>query len=243
MYDLLKRLVFPLLKVEDRRPAPPSGPHETFEVVRACPAYLAYNLFYWKLYAAAWALGVGALSFALLIINRWLVLVVVPLLLVAAFKAAVLYAVTRLAYDTRWYVITDRSLLIREGVWVVREITLTFANAQNVRVTQGPLQRLFGFSDVEVDTAGGGGSTGPHGERSARPHRAVLRGLEDAARVRDLILEQLRRHRTAGLGDPDDHAAAPSGAGDSGAVLPLPTALLDQILDEARRVRRALESI
>ena len=232
MYDLLKRLLFPLLKVEEKQPAPPAGSHETFQVIRACPAFLAYNLFFWKLYAAAWALGVVTVSVVLLIINRWLSLVVVPLLAVAAFKAVVLYATTRLSYDLRWYVITDRSLLIREGVWVVREITLTFANAQNVRVTRGPLQRLFGFSNVEIDTAGGAG-TGPHGEQTTRPHRAVLRGLDNPGQVRGLILEQLRRHRTAGLGDPDDQAA--------GHPILTPS-LLDEILSEARRLRRAFDS-
>ena len=234
MYDLLKRLVLPLLKVEEKQPAPPAGPHETFRVIRACSAYLAYNLFFWKLYVAAWSLGVLAVSVVLLVINRWFVLAVVPLLVVAAFKAAVLYATTRLSYDMRWYVITDRSLLIREGVWVVREITLTFANAQKVRVTQGPLQRLFGFSNVEVDTAGGGGDRGPHGEQSTRPHRAELRGLDNPGNARDLILEQLRRHRTAGLGDPEDHA--------SGHPVLTPS-VLNEILDEARKLRRALNSV
>jgi len=234
MYDLLKRLVLPLLKVEEKQPAPPAGSHETFQVFRACPAYLAYNLFFWRLYAVAWALGMVAGSAVLLAISGWFVLLVVPLLGVAAFKVAVFYVTTRLNYDMRWYVITDRSLLIREGIWIVREITLTFANAQNVRVTQGPLERLFGFSNVEVDTAGGGGDRGPHGEQSTRPHRAVLRGLENPGAARDAILEHLRRHRTTGLGDPDDHAGVRSG---------LTPSLLDEILQEARNLRRTLDSV
>jgi uncharacterized membrane protein YdbT with pleckstrin-like domain len=173
-------------------------------------------------------------SVVLLAINGWFVLLVVPLVAVAVFKVAVLYATTRLNYDMRWYVITDRSLLIREGIWIVREITLTFANAQNVRVTQGPLERLFGFSNVEVDTAGGGGDRGPHGEQSTRPHRAALRGLENPGAARDAILEHLRRHRTAGLGDPDDHAGVHAG---------LTPSLLDEILQEARNLRRTFDSV
>jgi uncharacterized membrane protein YdbT with pleckstrin-like domain len=193
---------------------------------------LAYNLFFWKLYVAVLALVTLAVSVVLLVVNEWLALLVVPLVAIAAFKAAVFYTTTRLNYDLRWYVITDRSLLIREGVWVTREITLTFANAQNVRVTQGPLQRLFGFSNVEVDTAGGAGGGGGHqGGQGTRPHRAVLRGLDNPDSVRNLVLEQLRRHRTAGLGDPDD------GVGGERAFSPV---LLCEILDEARELRRAL---
>jgi membrane protein YdbS with pleckstrin-like domain len=234
MYEFLKRFLFPLLKVEEKEPAPPAGAHDAFQVFRACPAYLAYNLFFWKLYVAALSLGVAVVSVVLLVISSWFSLLVVSIVAVVVFKITVFYATTRLNYDMRWYVITDRSLLIREGVWIVREITLTFANAQNVRITQGPLQRLFGFSNVEVDTAGGGGGGGgPHGE-GTRPHRAVLRGLDNAVLVRDLILEHLRRHRTAGLGDPDDHAANHQ---------VLNRALLGEIWDEAKKLRRALAEV
>jgi membrane protein YdbS with pleckstrin-like domain len=233
MYNFLKRFVLPLLKVEEKEPTPPAGSHDSFQVFRACPAFLSYNLFFWKIYAAILAFGVTAVSAGLLLFNRWFIFLVVPVVLFAAFKAAVFYVTTRLNYDMRWYVITDRSLLIREGIWIVREITLTFANAQNVRVTQGPLQRFFGFSNVEVDTAGGGG--GGHKEsQSTSPHRAVLRGLDNSGQVRDLVLEQLRKHRTTGLGDPDDHAA--------GARLHFDPGTLREIWDEARKLRETLAS-
>jgi uncharacterized membrane protein YdbT with pleckstrin-like domain len=232
MYELLKSLVCRLLKVEEKQPAPPAGTHDSYQVFRACPAYLAYNLFFWKLYVVVLALSVIAISVGLLFASGFLALLAVPLVALAVFKAAVFYTTTRLNYDLRWYVITDRSLLIREGVWVTREITLTFANAQNVRVTQGPLQRLFGFSNVEVDTAGGGGGGGSHqGGQGTQPHRAVLRGLDNPTHVRALVLEQLRRHRSAGLGDPDDRVASHQA---------LNPAVLSEIWDEARKLRQAL---
>jgi membrane protein YdbS with pleckstrin-like domain len=230
MYDVLKSIVLPLLKVEASEPTPPAGSHDSFQVFRACPAFLSYKLFFWKMYAAILALSVAVMSAGLLVFNRWFIVLVIPLVLFAAFKAAVFYVTTRLNYDMRWYVITDRSLLIREGIWIVREITLTFANAQNVRITQGPLQRYFGFSNVEVDTAGGGG--GHNESQSTSPHRAVLRGLDQAAQVRDLVLEQLRKHRTAGLGDPDDHV--------SGSHFPVDPGMLREIWDEARKLRETL---
>lgn len=232
MYDVLKSIVFPLLKVEETEPASFAGSHDSLQVFRACPAFLSYNLFFWKLYVAILALIVVAVSAGLLLFNRWFIVLVVPLVLFAAFKGAVFYVTTRLNYDMRWYVITDRSLLIREGVWIVREITLTFANAQNVRITQGPLQRYFGFSNVEVDTAGGGGGGGHSESQGTSAHRAVLRGLDHAAQVRDLVLEQLRKHRTAGLGDPDDHVA--------GSHVPFDPGTLREIWDEARKLRESL---
>jgi membrane protein YdbS with pleckstrin-like domain len=195
--------------------------------MRASPSYLRYRLFLWKLYAIAWGLAVVTASVAMLAIDWRLLFVVIPLLLIAAFKGATLYVVSRFDYDVRWYIITERSMLIRQGVWIVQEITLTFANAQNVRVTQGPLQRIFGFSNVEVDTAGGGGK---QEEKGMGRHRAVLRGLENPMEVRDLILDLLRRHRTTGLGDPDDHHA-------HGTPAPtLDAMLVNQIWDEAKRL-------
>jgi len=119
------------------------------------------------------------------------------------------YALARLDYEQRWYVVTDRSLRIREGVVIVKDMTLTFANVQNVTVEQGPLQRAFGIADLRVQTAGGGG-----GEQPGQPsmHTGFLRGLDDAPALRELIMARLRVGQDAGLGDPDDRGTAPEGA-------------------------------
>jgi membrane protein YdbS with pleckstrin-like domain len=231
VYEQIKRVVLPLLKVDAAEPHPPAGhqPHESVQVLRASPAYLQYRLFLWSLYAVVWGIMIGVASTALFLASPLGMILVVPVLIFALIKVAVLYVVTRLDYEMRWYVLTDRSLLIRQGVWFIREITLTFANAQNVRVTQGPLQRLFGFSNVEVDTAGGGG--GRREEKKGLefdPHRAVLRGLDKPGEVRTMIVDLVRRGRSAGLGDPDDHPDSPSENS---------SWLLQEILGEARQLR------
>jgi uncharacterized membrane protein YdbT with pleckstrin-like domain len=175
-----------------------------------------------------------AASAVILAVDVRFIFLVIPLLLFATYKAAVLYTVARLDYEMRWYVVTDRSLLIRQGVWIVREITLTFANAQNVHVRQGPVERLFGFSNVEVDTAGGGAKKGEQGDQA---HRAVLRGLDNPQQVRTLILELLRHQRTAGLGDPDDHPR------NAQPLVPssFNPALLGEILLETKRLRQSIQ--
>ncbi len=241
MYDWLKGLILPWLKLEDSDPHPPAGhdPYEMLRVERAAAGFLRLRLFQWRLYAVAWAVGIAAVSVALVVADARLLLLVIPLVGVAVVKAATLYVTMRLDYEMRWYVITDRSLLIREGVWNVQEITLTFANAQNVRVTQGPLERYFGFSTVEVETAGGGSS-----EPGSTSHRARLQGLANPRDVRDVILDLLRRQRTAGLGDPDDletHrlANAPAGTLQAGDASP-GNRLLHETWDAARALREAL---
>lgn len=248
MYDWLKRLILPWLRIDDGEPHPPAGhePHEMMRVERANEGFLRLRLFQWSLYAIAWSFGITLASIALLLADWRLLALVMPLVLVAIVKAATLYVTMRLDYEMRWYVITDRSLLIREGVWNVQEITITFANAQNVRVTQGPLERVFGFSNVEVETAGGGG-----GHEGAVRHHAQLRGVGNPQEVRALILEMLRTQRSAGLGDPDDvdgagvaqHTGAPSAVGATREPLMLPAASLNDVWAEARALRVALETI
>jgi uncharacterized membrane protein YdbT with pleckstrin-like domain len=117
-------------------------------------------------------------------------------------------ALRRLDYELRWYVVTDRAARLREGVLGVTEMTFTLVNVQDIRIRQGPLQRLLGLADVELRTAGGseaaagaGGQGQGHGRNL---HLARFRGVDNAEEIRDLVRERMRKVRDAGLGDPDD---------------------------------------
>jgi len=136
--------------------------------------------------------------------------VVLEILGVAFFvvQALVSYSVLRLDYEQRWYMVTDRSLRIRSGVWSVWEMTMSYANLQQVVVTQGPLQRWLGLADLKVESAGGGGAAaaGQHGQTRSL-HVGFFHGVGNAEEIRDLILARLRAFRETGLGDPDDSAS------------------------------------
>jgi hypothetical protein len=86
---------------------------------------------------------------------------------------------------------------------VIHETTITFENVQNVEVAEGPVQRHFGIADVIVQTAGGGAArkTSHGSEGTSNAHVGILQGLDNAGAVRDLILDRVKRSRTAGLGD------------------------------------------
>jgi len=117
-------------------------------------------------------------------------------------------AIIRLDYDLRWYVVTDRAARLREGVLTLTEMTFTLVNVQDIRIRQGPLQRLLGLADVEMRTAGGADTSAAHGGQgtslSRNLHLARFSGVDDAEGIRDLVLERMKRAREAGLGDPDD---------------------------------------
>jgi len=146
------------------------------------------------------------------------------------------YAMARLDYELRWYIVTDRSLRIRAGLASVQETTMSFANIQQVVVSQGPLQRLLGIADLRVQSAGGGGgSQHEHGGRESL-HTGIFHGVDNANEIRDLILERLRIFRQAGLGDPDEiEHSMPAPVATSVARL-----AAQELLQEARALRRTI---
>jgi membrane protein YdbS with pleckstrin-like domain len=166
--------------------------------------------------------------FALFTAPLWLVVIVLP--------DIIAYVAIHLQYDTTWYIMTGRSMRLRRGVWSVVEVTITYENIQNVRIQQGPVQRLFGFSTLVVETAGGGGHAGPHGAH-ASGHQGLIDGVADAAALKEMIMARARASRGTGLGDELVHSAAatPGGGWSSQHV-----EVLRCIASEARAQREAL---
>jgi membrane protein YdbS with pleckstrin-like domain len=205
MYSPLKSLVVRLLKVPSAAPEPPAGTYASVQVFRASPRYLTYRLilFYIGVVVVFTALSIGLI--ASLIAEEYvataIIVAVLPVLFLIAFTR---WFVVRIDYELRHYIVTDRSLRVREGALIVREMTLTYANVQNLRIVQGPLQRAFGISDLLVDTAGGG-ATRKNESGAGSGHQFKLAGIENAREVRDLVLSYVRGfNRGSGLGDLDD---------------------------------------
>jgi len=153
----------------------------------------------------------------------------------------VTYAIRRFDFELRWYMVTDRSLRLRHGVWKVVESTMNFANIQQVVVNQGPVQRLLGLADVKVKSAGGGGDrASDHGGLSGEDmHLATFRNVTNASEIRDLILARLRLFREAGLGDPDERMT-PSVTTESRSTLSDALAAVREFETELRALRQNL---
>jgi membrane protein YdbS with pleckstrin-like domain len=150
----------------------------------------------------------------------------------------VTYAVRRLDYEMRWYMVTDRSLRLRYGVWKITESTMSFANVQQVVVSQGPLQRWLGLANVEVKSAGGG--TVHPKEMEHDMHTGIFQSVTNAAHIRDLILERLRQFRAAGLGDPDEKLAPVPSFQSASTEPPDAVAAAHEFLGEIRALRKAV---
>ena len=206
-YQLTKRVALMLMKAPQHPPALPAGSHDSVQVFRASPRYLAYRLLWFALlFALLWSVELVAIVVATQVAEpepAVFASLFGPVLALATF---VTYVVVRIDYDMRYYIVTDRSIRVREGAVVVKEMTITHANVQNVGVVQGPILRLFGIWHLQVQTAGGGGG-GKKEEGHDDLHAVRMAGIENAHEVRDLILEYLRKcGGGTGLGDLDDTA-------------------------------------
>lgn len=223
MRERLRALLLRLLRVPDA-PQPPADEPGPVQIFRAAPGYLKYSRVLWlgKQLGALVGLVVGVAFISQVqrgLENPYLVYGLWGLELIAwlgfLLQLAASWMMLRLDFELRWYLVSGRSLRIREGLLHLREQTLAYANIQQITVRQGPLQRLFGIADVEVRTAGGGGAEagqqhGTAGGTSAGMHTGHLRGVANAAEIRDLLRQRVGRHRDTGLGDPDDpHADGP----------------------------------
>jgi len=231
-------------------PEPETPPGHDAVVFRAAPAFFRYRMVGWVLSKLPLVLLLTG-SIGMLLVTAFdghstrgeplqPVLLGICLLIPALvmLEMGVSLLCLRLDYEKRWYVLTDRSLRVREGVWTVREMTVTFANIQNISIEQGPLQRLFKIADLKVDTAGGGGVPAARGGAQSMAnslHSARFRGVDNAEAIKLLMQQRLHGTRDSGLGDTDD-----TGAGAPVAAAGL-TALLREMVTEARALRRAAE--
>ncbi len=157
------------------------------------------------------------------------------------FQLAFSYATRRLDYEMRWYMVTDRSLRLRRGVWTVQESTMSFANIQQVVVSQDPLQRLLGLANVKVQSAGGG--SGDERHRGEDMHVGYFHSVTNAEEIRDLMLERLRRFRESGLGDPEEKSAASTAASHVAPARSRESELLAAARDLATEARALRETL
>lgn len=252
MLDAFRQLAEKWLLIPPE-PEPPPGDEATARVFRAAPQYLKYLRVLWvvrtgvMLLIAGMPLVVGLVAFLAVGRGRaggmagalFIVAGLIILSLIVAFALFSL-AVIHLDFEKRWYVVTDRSLRIREGVMTVREITFTFANIQNLSVTQGPIQRALGIADLKVETAGGGSGGGhPQHQALANLHTAYFRGIDNAGEVKQLIATRMRGVRDAGLGDAgDEESMVTTGALSAPPVI----AALQAVLAEAKALRSVQEA-
>jgi membrane protein YdbS with pleckstrin-like domain len=235
LYEGLWGVLVSWFNVPRDPPTLPAASGEALRTFKPSPRFLAYRkLYFWvALTIVDVALTIGWI--AVVVANPVVGGLLFPVYLVVAVVPDVLaYIAIHLRYDTTWYVMSERSVRIRRGIWIIHETTITYENIQNVAVRQGPIERHFGIATLTVQTAGGGG--GGKGEHAgmAGAHVGIIEGITDASELRDAIMARVERSRSAGLGD---ERRAPSGGVPTDALVLGPEHV--RVLAEIRELVRA----
>jgi len=115
------------------------------------------------------------------------------------------FLIFQIDYRMRWYLLDENSLRIREGVFDIKEMTVTFSKVQSLYVTQGPLQKFFGIADIKIETAGGRLKTGIEERKEGREfssefHRASIKGVKNYEEIKNIVMQKLKRINDTGLG-------------------------------------------
>ena len=190
------------LQVPEEPPRLTGAEDDSIRSFRPDEGFLRYlKLFFWiwlTIIDGFLLIGLIVLLFAF----PWIGMIASPIIIaVMVVPDIVAFVAIHLRYDTTWYVLSDRSMRIRRGIMLIHETTITYDNIQNVSIRQGPMQRYFGFSDVLVETAGGGVAVDSAGGKTFMGHHGLLEGIGNAEEVRNLILAKWRSSKSTGLGD------------------------------------------
>ncbi len=258
MYDWIKGIILSIIKVPPE-PNDPMGSADSILVFRASYNFYRYRFYLWvikNLFGIVSASVVGGLIIydmcfenhaPMMKHTESMILAIIIAALVVLYsmiQTLISYFVLRLDYELRWYKISDRSLRIREGVRMVREMTMTFANIQNIEIMQGPIQRLFGIADLKVESAGGGFMIQPQGKDTVDSpgfHVAYFRGIDNAEEIRDIMRKRLRKIKNSGVGHDDTSISANQTSKPTNFSVEA-VALLSNIRDEAAAFRCAVEN-
>lgn len=231
VYQGVWRVLSNWFRVPEHPPTLPTAEGEFSASFHPSRRYLSYLKFYFWIALFGFDVAIMVGWIAVFLWNSWLGLILLlPTLVVAIVPDILAYIALHLRYDTMWYVMNDRSLRCRRGIWVILEHTITFENVQNVAVRRGPVQYFFGISTIVIETAGAAAGEG-HNE-FAVGNKAIMEGIDDPKRIRELIMQRVRRSRSAGLGDEHEQLrrTAPGWRAEH-------VRALQEILDEARALR------
>jgi membrane protein YdbS with pleckstrin-like domain len=200
---LLRPVFVPLLKVDFRAPHLPEGTH-LVRHLRPTTAWLKYR--YLTVVLSLSTQLFAALLMAVILpqtAGRWGAVVSFGAVALVLAILGFMLVVARVDFELRHYLVGDRSLRVSQGAISQREVTLSYANVQNIEVTQGPLERVFGFKNLIISTAGASAPTDAKGMPSM--HQVRMMGLENADELRALVLGMLEQTKDQGLGDGAHH--------------------------------------
>jgi len=129
----------------------------------------------------------------------------------------------------------DDGVYINRGIWFKNNRTIPYERIQHISVTRGPIEILFGISDINIFTAGTGSLGSSAASRGLFGAEGFIPGLVDPEPLKQEIWRRVKIAKSgSGLGDElFTTRAAPTP----------PPQQKDDVLEELRNIREILERI
>lgn len=121
------------------------------------------------------------------------------------------------------YVLEDDKITIKKGVWWKTKSFVPYNRITNVVIYQGPISRRFDLAKLAIQTAGFSGTT----SRGTKVAEAEILGIKNFEEVKDFVMTLIKGMKPVAV--------------EAEAETVPPTDVNQQILQELRRIRRAVE--
>jgi membrane protein YdbS with pleckstrin-like domain len=109
--------------------------------------------------------------------------------------------IVNMAYNRWFYEFTKDGLKIERGIIWKKYSNIPYERIQNVDVTRGIIARIFGFSTLNIQTAGYGGMMYRRGFGGMAQSEGYIPavGVKDAEKIRDFLMKKITGKKTGGL--------------------------------------------
>jgi membrane protein YdbS with pleckstrin-like domain len=136
--------------------------------------------------------------------------------------AIVLYWIPRF-YSSIGYVLEDGEIIVTKGVWWKTKSVVPYNRITNINIYQGPISRHFGLGRLAIQTAGFSGVSSS-GHKTAE---AEIFGIKNFEEIKDMVMAYVKGIKPAAV--------------EAEVEVKPPKDVNGQILQELRRIRRAVE--
>lgn len=99
----------------------------------------------------------------------------------------------RMSYNRWFYEVTDNGIRIEKGIIWKKYTSLPFERVQNVDIHRGIMARLFGFSTLDIHTAGYSGGYGRRGRRQRSEGHIPAVSITEAEELRKSIMDKVSK--------------------------------------------------
>ncbi|MBT4136030.1 PH domain-containing protein [archaeon] len=111
----------------------------------------------------------------------------------------------RMSYNRYLYEITHDGVKVERGIIWKKYTSIPYERVQNVDIKRGIIARMFGFSTVEIETAGQSGGWGGYGRYGRRNRRYQSEGhlpaidVNGAEKIREFVMKRVKQTHGSGL--------------------------------------------